>query len=527
MSSETSSTHLELEVGHKRKVQPPKFTSKEIKRYFATRISSLFPSRAELRTYSKREIFNPFYPLAQMSLRNWNYFFMGYLAWTLDAFDFFAVSINASDIATTFDKSVTDITWGITLVLMLRSVGALIFGWWGDRYGRKTPYICNLAILLVLQIGTGFVQTYEQFLGARALFGIAMGGIFGFSLATSLDDVPVECRGVLSGIFEEGYCLGYLLGVVFTRAIVANSPHGWRALFWFAAGPPVILIAWRVWFPETDTYLRQREMQKKEQELNPRSKGFGISENAKNAIKGYWHIMIYLVLMTAGFNFMSHGSQDLYPTLLKVQLQFGTDRSTVTNCVANLGAIFGGFVCGHFSTFIGRRLTIICAVTLAGAMIYPWAFLTGTGINAGAFFLQAGVMGAWGVVPIHLSELSPPEYRALVVGLSYQLGNLVSSASSTIESRLGERFPITAPDGSSVYDYAKVMAIFCGAVFGYTIIVILLGPENRGAEFDLSLESSTEYLDDDLKDSSGQEDDRLEIKDLEKNIEVTHVEVKP
>lgn len=243
MTSITSSMHSAYVREHnKHVIQPPKFTSRAIKKYVGTRISSLFPSKEEFCSYSKRELFNPFYPLKQMSWRNWNYFLMGFAGWTWDSFDFFAVSLNVHDIAETFDKSVTDVTWGITLVLMLRSVGAVIFGFWGDRYGRKWPYIINLGLLVVLQIGTGFVQTYQQFLGVRALFGIAMGGVFGFSLATSLDDVPVDCRGVLSGIFQEGYAFGYLLTVIFNRAIVPNNPHGWRAIFWFAAGPPRVTI---------------------------------------------------------------------------------------------------------------------------------------------------------------------------------------------------------------------------------------------------------------------------------------------
>lgn len=499
MHSVVSSVHSEYVKEHNQHVmKPPKFTSRAIKKYFATRILSLFVPKEELQRYTKKEIFNPFADLNQMTLRNWNYFFMGFVGWTWDAFDFFAVSLNTKAMAKTFDKSVKDVTWGITLVLMLRSVGAIIFGYWGDRYGRKWPYIINLSLLVVLQIGTGFVKTYEQFLGVRALFGIAMGGVFGFSLATAMDDAPAACRGILSGIFQEGYAFGYLLVVIFNRAITDNSLHGWRAIFWFAAGPPVLFIIWRMMYPETDAFIAQKA--KMEENRKTEKSTFGLSKNAKEAVSRYWLVMIYCVLMMAGFNFMSHGSQDLYPTLLTSQLQYGTDRSTVTNSVANLGAIFGGMVCGHFSTFVGRRLTIILACILGGAMIYPWAYTKGPGINAGAFFLQAGVQGAWGVVPIHLSELSPPAYRSLVVGLAYQLGNLASSASSTIETTIGERFPITLPNGEPGFDYSKVMSIFIGAVFAYMIIIILLGPENRGADFDMERDNVLTEEEDGLPD---------------------------
>lgn len=484
MASVTTSVHLEFVRQHNQHVvRPPLFTSRSIKKYFGTRFSSLFVSKEERAQYTWNEILNPFGELHHMTWRNWNFFLMGFAAWTWDSVDFFAVSLNATEMAESFGKDVKDVTWGITLVLMLRSVGAFFFGAWGDRYGRKWPYVVNLSLLVVLQIATGFVKTYEQFLGVRALFGIAMGGVFGFSLATSMDDSPVACRGVLSGMFQEGYAFGYLLAVVFNRAITANSPHGWRALFWFAAGPPVLFVAWRLCLPETDTYRAQRAQAMREREARAGEKWYKVSDKNKSVLKTYWLTMIYCVFLMAGFNFMSHGLQDLYPTLLKDQLEFGTDRSTVTNAVANLGAIFGGTVCGHLSTFVGRRLTVMVAVVLGGAMIYPWAFLRSSSINAGAFFMQAGVQGAWGVVPIYLSELSPPAYRSLVVGLSYQLGNLALSASSTIESTIGERFPIITATGKHAYDYSKVMSIFIACVFAYVFVMIFLGPENRGADF--------------------------------------------
>ncbi|KAM9907817.1 hypothetical protein OXX79_000739 [Metschnikowia pulcherrima] len=501
----TSSAHSEYVRSHnKNAVRPPSLTSRSIKKYFATRFSTLFVSKEERAQYTWGEMLNPFRELSYMSWRNWNFFLMGFAAWTWDSVDFFAVSLNASNMAETFEKSVKDVTWGITLVLMLRSVGALLFGYWGDRYGRKWPYVINLSLLVVLQIGTGFVQTYEQFLGVRAIFGVAMGGVYGFSLATSLDDSPVACRGVLSGMFQEGYAFGYLLAVIFNRAITDNSPHGWRALFWFAACPPVLFIIWRLCLPETDTYRRQRADAEAKRELNSHLKWYQLSDDTKRVFKTYWLTMIYCVLLMAGFNFMSHGSQDLYPTLLSKQLEFGKDRSTVTNAVANLGAIFGGTVCGHASTFVGRRLTIMLAVLLGGAMIYPWAYLRSSAINAGAFFMQAGVQGAWGVVPIFLSELSPPAYRSLVVGLSYQLGNLCSSASSTIESTIGERFPIVTASGEDAFDYSKVMSIFIACVFGYVLIVTFLGPENRGADFDVDRDTIYEEEIGDEDDHEGE-----------------------
>lgn len=475
-------------------INPPQFTSRAIIKYLKTRFTTLLVPKLELQKYSKQEIFNPFKPLMELNGRQWNFFAVGMMAWTWDAFDYFAVSLNMDSIAETLDREVSDISWAITLVLMLRTVGAVIFGFIGDRWGTKIPYCVVMLLLCVLQIGCGFIQTYSEFLAVRALFGIVMGGLYGPAVVTAFQ-CPKSARGIILGLFQQGWALGYLLAVIFQRAIVYNSPHGWRALFWFSAGPPVLFIIWRLLLPEVDTFIEKKqklEIRKKlEQEQGEVKTGL-ISKQFKSMLKTYWLILIYCVLMMSGFNFSSHGSQDLYPTLLSVQLGYGSDRSTVTNSIANLGAIFGGFVFGHASTFLGRRFTVIIASIIGGAMIYPWAFVTSSGINAGVFFLQMGVQGAWGVVPIHLNELSPPEYRTFVVGVSYQLGNLCSSASSTIESTIGERFPIVV-DGSHVFDYAKVMAIFMGCVFAYLILIMLVGPENRNADFDIDRD---EYVDD-------------------------------
>lgn len=508
-----SSIHSSVYHDHnKHIVHPPKFTSRAIVKYFRTRFTTLFPSREDLQGVTKHDVLLPFMVLGELNRRQWNFFFIGLAGWTWDAFDFFAVSLNVSNIAESLHESHKNITWGITLVLMLRIIGAVIFGLWGDRYGRKWPYIVNMFLLVVLQIGTGFVQTYKQFLGVRALFGIAMGGMFGNCAACALDDCPPKARGFISGMFQQGYALGYLLVVVFQRAITDTTEKGWRSLFWFSAGPAVLFMIWRFFTPETDTFLRQQDRRRASREKEP-LKIYQFSSEGKEAMRRYWVVVIYSVLMMSGLNFMSHGSQDLYPTMLTVQYGYSPDRSTVTNSVANLGAIFGGMVFGHLSTFIGRRLAIIIACILGGAMIYPWAFIKGSGINAGVFFLQAGVQGAWGVIPIHLSELSPPEYRSFVAGCAYQLGNLCSSASSTIEATIGQRFPLKGVEGD-VYDYAKVMAIFIACVFTYVILIVFFGPENRGASMGVERDEYLEEIDDDksIEDSLDDRDTKTRSK---------------
>ncbi|VEU21984.1 DEKNAAC102974 [Brettanomyces naardenensis] len=459
----------------------PNFSSKAIKNYIITRFTDLKPSKETIE--ANKRLLNPLPGLRQIGRQQWCMILVAFWSWSWDAYDFFTISLSVTQLAKDLDQDVKNITWGITLVLMLRSVGALIFGYLGDRYGRRGPLAINMFLVCILKIGTGFVKTYPQFLGVRALFGILLGGVYGNATALALDDCPVDARGIISGFVQQGYAFGYLLAVVFKRAIGDNTHYHWKAMYWFGAGICFLIVVAILLLPDTKAYQRQKEINRFNKEHNIQQLSFG--QKAVRAWKSYWLMIIYMVLLMSGFNFMSHGSQDLYPTLLTVRYDFSNDRSTVTNCVANLGAFAGGIFVGHMSNFTGRRLSIMACCVVGGALIYPWAFVSTSAINAGAFFLQFCVQGAWGVIPVHLSELSPPSFRSFVVGVSYQLGNLVSSASSTIETTIGERFPMISPSGESIYDYAKVMAIFMGAVFAFVLLVTFVGPENMNASFEM------------------------------------------
>lgn len=351
---------------------------------------------------------------------------------------------------------------------MFRSVGSTIFGIAADRYGRKWPFIVNCFLFIVLELGTGFTQTYKQFLACRALFGIAMGGLYGNAAATALEDCPEAARGLISGMLQQGYAFGYLLATAFARALVNTTSHGWRPLYWFGACPPVLLIIARLFMPETDSF--------KERMLVRDASGHiagTFIEEGRVAVKKHWILLTYLVLLMAGFNFMSHGSQDLYPVFLQNQLKFTPNAITVTQVVANLGAMAGGTTVGYCSQIFGRRFSIIFICIIGGALLYPYTFIHNHNVTAVAFFEQFCVQGAWGVIPIHLMELSPGSFRTFVVGTAYQLGNLASSASSTIESTAGSSFPLdplvkTAASGKVTttprYNYGLVMAIFVSSL---------------------------------------------------------------
>lgn len=158
--------------------------------------------------------------------------------------------------------------------------------------------------------------------------------------------------------------------------------------------------------------------------------------------------------------------------------------------MANLGAITGGTTVGYLSQKVGRRISIIVVAVIGGALLYPYTFTSSKAVIAAAFFEQFCVQGAWGVIPIHLMELSPGSLRTFVVGTSYQLGNLVSSASSTIEATIGERFPLPSieKEGKTVkrYEYGKVICIFLGCVYAYVILLTFVGPEKLGRNLDVN-----------------------------------------
>ncbi|KAK4163371.1 putative sugar transporter family protein [Cladorrhinum sp. PSN259] len=457
---------------------PPPHHGMSAPTYLSTRFSSLVPPK----TQQNRMLPNPIRLLQRLNTRQWCFFGVAFFAWTWDAFDFFTVSLTVSDLAESFGRTRTDITWGITLVLMFRSLGSVIFGIAADRWGRRWPFVVNNALFIVLELGTGFCSTYTEFLICRALFGVAMGGLYGNAAATALEDMPPEARGLMSGLLQQGYAFGYLLATAFARALVNSTPHGWRPLFWFGACPPVLIILCRLALPETDAYKQQQRARRNRDDGQDNNVSKSFVREGKAALKHHWLLLAYLVLLMAGFNFMSHGSQDLYPTMLQNQFGFGQDEVTIVQVVANLGAMLGGTVVGFCSQVFGRRLSIIVMCVAGGALLYPYTFVSSWGIVAAAFFEQFCVQGAWGVVPVHLMELSPGAFRTFVVGTSYQLGNLVSSASSTIESTIGERFPI--PGGEGKYNYGKVICIFMACVYVYLIVLTILGPEHLGRRFD-------------------------------------------
>lgn len=425
--------------------------------------------------------------LGELTWVQWALFFSGWLAWTCDAIDFFSVSLSVSRLQVQFNKPTHDITTAITLTLLFRTVGAIIFGVLSDRFGRKWPLVANLVLISVLQLGGGFVQTFKEFLALRSLFGIGMGGVWGLAASTALENLPVEARGLASGILQQGYAVGYLLAACINLKLVPHTKTTWRTLFWAASGISMFAAVVRAVLPESQVFLRAKELEKaRGTDTSKKTKVF--IQESKAMLKQHWLLCVYAVLLMTGFNFLSHGSQDLYPTYLQTTKNFTPYNATVATIIGNCGAITGGAFAGFISQHIGRRLTILIFVALIGAFIPLWILPNSfSGLAAGAFCVQFGVQGAWGVIPIQLAEMSPPAFRATFPGVTYQLGNMISSAASQIEATAGENLRTTIIKNgvpTDVPDYAKVQGILIGCVVAFVIFITIIGPENHGSHFE-------------------------------------------
>ncbi|KAH9851678.1 MFS general substrate transporter [Lenzites betulinus] len=428
--------------------------------------------------------------LASITWVQWGHFWSGWLAWTCDAIDFFSVSLSVTRLQDQFHRSTHDITTAITLTLLFRSVGAVVFGIISDRFGRKWPLIANLLMVAVLELGSGFVETFPAFLAVRSLFGIAMGGIWGLAASTSLENLPFEVRGLASGVLQQGYAVGYLLAAVINLTLVPETAETWRSLFWTASGISAFAAFIRFLLPESEVFLRAKAAERERGGSTTKKTKIFLHETGQ-MLRRHWLLCIYAVLLMTGFNFLSHGSQDIYPTYLTNAKLFTDHDATIATIIGNCGAIAGGAIAGFLSQYIGRRLTIIIFVLLIGVFIPLWILPSSfSALAAGAFCIQFGVQGAWGVIPIQLAEISPPAFRATFPGVAYQLGNMVSSASAQIEATGAANLHTTVIDRDGkpkiVSDYATVQGILIGVVAAFVLIVTIFGPENYGSHFEKS-----------------------------------------
>jgi SHS family lactate transporter-like MFS transporter len=382
--------------------------------------------------------------------------FASFLGWTLDAFDFFLVVFCLTAIAHDFGRTDRELALSITLTLAFRPVGAFVFGLLADRYGRRIPLMANLVFYSVCEVASGLAPDYRTFLVLRALFGIGMGGEWGLGASLAMEKVPPRLRGTISGLLQEGYAAGYLLAAL--AYLVVFPRWGWRPLF-FLGGLPALLAL----------YVRR---QVAESEVWERTKLPTWGALARS-IASHWALFLYLTLLMTMMNFVSHGTQDMYPTFLERHWGFGPQRRAMVTACSMVGAIIGGVLFGTLSGRVGRRRAMVIALLGALTVIPLWAFAPyPAALVAGAFLLQLMVQGAWGVIPAHISELSPDPVRGFLPGFAYQCGVLVASSVAYIEALIAERT-----------SYANAMAWVAVVVLSVAAVVVWLGPEKRGVVF--------------------------------------------
>jgi len=389
-----------------------------------------------------------------------NTFIACYLGWTLDAFDFFILVFCVSALAAEFHLKASEVLEANFLTLAMRPLGAFLFGVVADRFGRRPTLMINIIAFSVLELGSAFAPSFKIFLITRALFGVAMGGEWGVGAALTFETLPTEGRGFFSGLLQQGYAMGYLLAsLVYGVAFVYV---GWRGMFVIGALPAFVVIYIRAKVKESPAWLAGQVSRKAESRL-------------RKDIVSNIGLFLFLVLLMFAFNSFSHGTQDIYPTFLQANLEFPPRTVSTIAIIYNVGALLGGILFGTFSERIGRRRAIVIAALLAIPVIPLWAYSRSVPLLAlGGFLMQFMVQGAWGVIPAHLNELSPPAVRGTLPGFAYQLGNLLSSRNSVIQAKVAERHY-----GG---DYAPVLAWTVLLVASLVAIVTWSGQERRGAD---------------------------------------------
>ena len=380
-----------------------------------------------------------------------------FLGWTLDAFDFFVLVFVLPTIGAEFHRSVADIAFAITMTLAMRPVGAALFGWLADRYGRRTPLMIDVLFYSVVEVLSGLAPTYSSFLFLRALYGIGMGGEWGVGASLAMEAVAPKWRGFFSGLLQEGYAVGYLLAAA---AYFFVYPHfGWRAMFFIGGAPALLTLYIRAKVPESEAWQRTRPDRA------------AIFRALKKNLPMFAYLCVFLAVMSS----VSHGTQDMYPTFLEKQRGLGPHEVAEIAIIYNIGAVLGGLFFGYVSDKWGRRRSIASALIIAIFIVPLWVGARSIALlTFGAFLMQFMVQGAFGVIPAHLSELSPPEVRGLFSGMAYQVGVLMAANAAFLEALIAER-----------WGFANALATVAVTVFVLGAIIVMLGRERAGGSLHL------------------------------------------
>ncbi|HVI87454.1 MAG TPA: MFS transporter [Dongiaceae bacterium] len=382
-----------------------------------------------------------------------------YLGWTLDAFDFFIMTFLFVDIAKEFNTEVPAVTEALFWTLAMRPVGALIFGLAADKFGRRPTLMVDVLLYSVVEFASGFSPNLTVLLVLRAIYGVAMGGEWGVGASLTMETIPAKTRGIVSGLLQAGYPTGFLLASIVYGLLFDYI--GWRGMFMVGAAPALLVLFIRSKVEESPAFEARQHRVKK--------------ASIGSVISNHLGLLIFAVLLMTAFNSFSHGTQDLYATFLKQEKGFDTKTVSIIAVILNIGAIVGGIAFGQLSEKIGRRWAIIIAATLALPVIPLWAFsTTPVMLGLGAFLMQVAVQGAWGVIPVYLNEISPPDIRGTFPGVVYQLGNLLASKNQVLQAEYAKA------NGNA---YGFIMGVTIAIVAVVIVVLTFIGRESRGTVF--------------------------------------------
>jgi len=394
--------------------------------------------------------------LRELNRDQWSAVVASFLGWTLDAFDFFLLVFMLKAVAAEFGTDVPHVALAVTLTLAARPFGALLFGWLADKHGRRPILMIDILLYSVLEFLSAFAPSLTALIVLRTLFGFAMGGEWGIGASLVMESIPANTRGIISGLLQEGYAVGYLLATIVYYFLFDTI--GWRGMFMVGIAPALLVVVIRFWVKESPAFEAKRDEPK---------------PNPFRLLFGHWKIALYVIVLMTAFNFFSHGTQDLYPTFLQNK-GYGTHETGIITAIMNVGAITGGLIFGALSDRIGRRWSIIAAALLALPVLPLWAFShTAALLAVGAFLMQVAVQGAWGVVPAHLNELSPEGARGMFPGFAYQAGNLIASVNARWQAGIAKET-----------SYAHALAMIAGVTAVVLAIWTFLGPERKGVKLD-------------------------------------------
>ncbi|HZC90176.1 MAG TPA: MFS transporter [Mycobacterium sp.] len=399
----------------------------------------------------------------------------------MDAFDYFLVVLVYADIAKTFHHTKTEVAFLTTATLLMRPVGALLFGLWADRVGRRLPLMVDVAFYSVVGFLCAFAPNFTVLIILRLLYGIGMGGEWGLGAALAMEKVPAERRGFFSGLLQEGYAFGYLLATLASLLVIDQLGLSWRWLFALSIIPALVSLIIRYRVKESEVWQAEQDRMRL-----THTRIRDVLRDAKIVRR-----FIYLVLLMAAFNWMSHGTQDVYPTFLSATHNGGAALSATTAkwivVIYNLGAIIGGLTFGSLSQRVGRRYAIVFCAVLGLPIVPLFAYShTAAMLCLGSFLMQLVVQGAWGVIPAHLTEMSPDAIRGFYPGVTYQLGNLLAAFNLPIQERL-----------AASHGYPFALAATIVPVLIVVATLTLIGKEATGIRFGSQQSSVIAFADDD------------------------------